>query len=70
MTMSMRTLYIVAVLAALVFVTGCQDDEPEFSCKELEQEEDVELLLCDDGDTRIDRRDELSPATPEAKRAD
>lgn len=66
--MSMRAPYIVAVFAALVFVTGCQDDE--FSCKELEQEEDVELLLCDDGDTRIDRRDEFTPATPEAKRAD
>ena len=60
------TVAIAVVLTALPL--GCTSDaNAGFSCEELEAREDVEFLLCDDGETHIDRRDELAPHTPTAE---
>lgn len=58
-----------------LLTTGCADDasrEParEVSCEELDEQSDVEMVLCDDGETRIDRHSERPPATPEVERVE
>lgn len=56
-----------------VLGAGCAaggDSTEQVSCAELEEQSEVELVLCDDGENPVDRRDELAPATPEAERID
>lgn len=57
-----------------VLATGCGSNASgageQLSCDELEEQSDVDLVLCDDGETRIDRGDERSPATPKAERVE
>jgi hypothetical protein len=61
---------LVAVMLAAVLGVGCVQEDgthTSFSCEELEREENIEFVLCDDGETRIDRRDEFVPASPQAE---
>jgi hypothetical protein len=74
MSISRRRAHLSAAAAVVVLLAaGCDRGSglgTDFTCEELEQERNVELVLCDDGETRIDRRHELVPATPEADQAD
>lgn len=61
-------LALLAALAVLASACGSHDRGQVMSCEDLDQE--VDLVLCDDGDTRIDRRAQLAePSHPEAERA-
>jgi hypothetical protein len=64
-----RYMFAALLLAALLGAScaGGSNAGTDFSCEELEREENVEFVLCDDGETRIDRRDEFVPATPQAE---
>lgn len=58
-----------------VLTTGCAsgasgDTVGDFSCDDLDKQSDVELVLCDDGETRIDRRSDQAPVAPEAERVE
>lgn len=61
---------LVALMLGVVLGTSCVQEDgthTSFSCEELEREENIEFVLCDDGETHIDRRDEFIPATPQAE---
>lgn len=59
-----------AVLA-IGCVSGARGETArDFSCDHLDKQSHVELVLCDDGETRIDRRSDQAPATPEAERVE
>lgn len=60
---------LLALAAALaVLASACGSHDQAMSCEDLDQE--VDLVLCDDGDTRVDRRAQLAePSHPEAERA-
>lgn len=64
----------VVLSAFVVLATGCGGNASgagdQLSCEDLDKQSDVELVLCDDGETRIDRRSERPPATPEAERVE
>lgn len=58
-----------------LLATGCADDPGgdatrEVTCEDLDEQSDVEMVLCDDGETRIDRRGDQAPAIPEAERVE
>lgn len=60
--------------AFAVLATGCGSNASgageQLSCDELGEQSDAELVLCDDGETMIDRRSDQAPATPEAERVE
>lgn len=70
-----RTTGLVVLGTFAVLATGCAsgasgDTARDFSCDDLDKQSDVELVVCDDGETRIDRRSDQAPATPEAERVE
>lgn len=60
--------------AFAVLATGCGSAASgageQLSCEDLDEQSDAELVLCDDGETRIDRRSDQAPVTPEAERVE